>query len=63
MEKKKKSLNKKRLFILPGVFVIILAAAVFALNMGGVRTRLQAESSAEIPKQSTDSDILIVYFA
>lgn len=63
METKKKSLNKKRLFILLGVLVVVLVAAVFALNMGGVRTRLQAESSAEVPEQSTDSNILIVYFA
>lgn len=63
METKKKSLNKKGLFILLGVLVVVLVAAVFALNMGGVRTRLQAESSAEVPEQSTDSNILIVYFA
>ena len=63
METKKKSLNKKRVFILLGVLVVVLVAAVFVLNMGGVRTRLQAESSAEVPEQSTDSNILIVYFA
>lgn len=58
METKKKSPNKKRLFILLGVLVVVLVAAVFVLNMGGVRTRLQAESSAEVPEQSTDSNIL-----
>lgn len=63
METKKKRLNKKRLFILLGVLVVVLAATVFALNMGGVRTRLQADSSAEVPEQSTDSNILIIYFA
>ena len=45
------------------MLVVVLFAAVFALNMGGVRTRLQADFSAEIPEQSTDSNILIVYFA
>ena len=63
METKKKSLNKKRLLLLLGVLVVVLIAAVFALNMGGIRTRLQADSSAEIPVQTTDSNILIVYFA
>ena len=63
METKKKSLNKKRLLLLLGVLVVVLIAAVFALNMGGIRTRLQADSSAEIPAQTTDSNILIVYFA
>lgn len=63
METKKKSLNKKRLFVLLAVLAVVIVVAVVALNMRGVRTRLQADSSAEIPVQSTDSNILIVYFA
>lgn len=45
---------------------ILLAAAVigivFYMNIGGVRVRLTAGSQAEIPVQTTDSSILIVYF-
>lgn len=63
METKKKSLNKKRRLLLLGVLVVVVIAAVFAFNMGGVRTRLQADSTAEVPVQSTGSNILIVYFA
>ena len=47
METKKKSLNKKRLLLLLGVLVVVLVTAVFVLNMGGIRTRLQADSSAQ----------------
>ena len=63
METKEKSLNKKRLIFLLAVLVVVLFAAVFALNMGGVRTRMQADSAVEVPVQSTDSNILVVYFA
>ncbi len=63
MEAKGKSRNKKRLTFLLAVLIVVLPAAVFALNMGGVRTRLQADSAAEVPVQSTDSNILVVYFA
>lgn len=55
METKKKSLNKKRLIILLAVLVVVLLATVFVLNIVGVRTRWQADSSAEVPVQSTDS--------
>ena len=45
---------------------ILLAAAVigivFYMNIGGARVRLTAGSQAEIPVQTTDSSILIVYF-
>lgn len=63
METKKRSLNKKIRLLMLGVLVVVLFAVVFALNMGGGRTKPQANSSADVPVQSRDSNILIVYFA
>lgn len=45
------------------MLAVVIVVAVSALNMGGVKTRLQADSPAEVPVQTTDSNILIVYFA
>lgn len=60
--KNKKAINKPRLLLLIFIFVAVAVGALFYLNIGGVRVRLTADSEAEIPIQTTDSNILIVYF-
>lgn len=60
--KNKKAINKPRLLLLIFIFATVAVGALFYLNIGGVRVRLTADSEAEIPIQTTDSNILIVYF-
>ena len=60
--KNKKAINKPRLLLLIFIFAAVAVGALFYLNIGGVRVRLTADSEAEIPIQTTDSNILIVYF-
>ena len=60
--KNKKATNKPRLLLLIFIFVAVAVGALFYLNIGGVRVRLTADSEAEIPIQTTESNILIVYF-
>ena len=60
--KNKKAINKPRLLLLIIIFAAVAVGALFYLNIGGVRVSLTADSEADIPIQTTDSNILIVYF-
>lgn len=63
--KVKKKPNKIRIAVLLIILIVLVIAVVYFLNIGGVRVRMQADSQAEIPTQnvSSDSHILITYFA
>jgi flavodoxin len=60
----KRKRNKTGIIILVIVLLAVCVGSAWYFYIGGVRVRMQASSSAEIPTQATDSDskILVAYF-
>jgi flavodoxin len=63
-EKKKGKINKARIIILVIVLLAVCAGSAWYFNVGGIRVRMQASLTAEVPTQALNSDskILVVYF-
>lgn len=61
---KKGKTNKIRIIILVIVLLAVCVGSAWYFNIGGVKVRMQASSTAEVPTQILDSDskILVVYF-
>jgi flavodoxin len=61
---KKGKTNKTRIIILVILLLAVCVGSAWYFNIGGVKVRMQASSTAEIPTQTLDSDskILVVYF-
>jgi flavodoxin len=64
MSVKKGKTDKIRITILVIVLLAVCVGSAWYFNIGGVKVRMQASSTAEIPTQALDSDskILVVYF-